>query len=59
MTEKEFEKFNRTPEGGCLVIAAMWTFIVVFALVCSWIFGSVYKGCSDVEKTRTCIVIDS
>lgn len=60
MKKKEFEKFNRTPEGGCLVLAAMWTFIVVFALVCSWIFESLYKKYSaPTEKAKTCIVFNS
>jgi hypothetical protein len=38
----------------------MWTFIVVFALVCSWIFGSLYKKYSaPTEKEKTCIVFNS
>lgn len=40
MTEKEFERWKQTPEGGCLVTAAMWSIIIAFALLCAFVFSS-------------------
>ena len=42
MDKEEFKKFEQTPEGGCLVIACMWAFVIVFAIFCSWLFSSLY-----------------
>ena len=43
MDKKEWKRFEATPEGGCLVMACMWTVVILFALLCAWFFG----GCSN------------
>lgn len=40
MTGKEWKKFKATPEGGCLTLAAMWSAIIAFAMLCAWVFSS-------------------
>lgn len=44
MTEKEWKKFQATPEGGCLTLAAMWSAVLAFAMLCAWIFSSCNTG---------------
>ena len=43
MNKNEFNEFKSTPEGGCLVIAAMWTFIIV----CVIIIAMIFSGCNS------------
>lgn len=40
MDKKEWKRFEATPEGGCLTTASMWGTILVFALLCAWVFSS-------------------
>ena len=56
MTEKEWEKWKATPEGGCLVTMVMWTIVIVFALVCAMIFGSCKTKYVAVPEYHTVLV---
>ena len=46
MDKKEWKKFQATPEGGCLTLAAMWSAVIAFALICTWLFG----GCTSLKR---------
>lgn len=57
MTEKEWKKLQKTPEGACLTVLAKAVFLIVVALLCAWLFPKLKQKIDKHEKDRTCVVV--